>query len=141
MYGMSYVSRRLYIESFCLDTFSLLRYLYLFKCFFLYRSSWPRTRRRRWGHFARPFRTSLVRPPSSVCLPGQFKYYIRGEGWATARGLSEHLRTGHRHRSACQGSSNIILGEKVVPLREAFQNVFGQATVISLPARSVQILY
>ena len=29
--------------------------------------------------------------------------------------------------------------EKVGPLREAFQNVFGQATVIGLPARSVQI--
>jgi hypothetical protein len=29
----------------------------------------------------------------------------------------------------------------VGPLREAFQNVFGQATVIGLPARSVQIFY
>jgi hypothetical protein len=31
--------------------------------------------------------------------------------------------------------------EKVGPLREAFQNVFGQATVIGLPARSVHIFY
>ncbi len=97
--------------------------------------------RRRWGHCARPFRTPSDRPPSLACQPGQFRYYIRGEGGATSRGHSERLRTDHRHRPAGQVSSSIILGEKVGPLREAFQNVFGQATVIGLPARSFQNLF
>ncbi len=67
----------MFLEVSILNRFVFSRICINFNVVFLYRSSWPLTRRRRWGHFARPFRMSSDRPLSSACQPGQLRYSIR----------------------------------------------------------------